>query len=745
MLSSRAHVCPSTNLGDMAHTAPLHDLAACFGISAVTRDDAGQERPVPEAVLTGLLDRLGVPAGSDREIADSLQQLADEAVIRALPPSVVMRCGTAEGLPVHIREGADVRLEIRTEDEDTMPVESLGAPTDTRTVMVDGEAQLRQARTAVIPADLPTGYHALVLTEDSTTHSCPLIIAPESGASAATGPQERVWGLCADLYALRSHRSWGVGDFGDLSDLVVMAADKGADFIRLGPIHALPIREVSVTAAKARARGTPSPYAPYSRVAIDPIYLRIENIPETGHLPAAQREAVQSLGRGWGRPNAEAEPIPRAKVLADKLAALRILYSLPPTTTRHRLFADFCRQAPESLHRWALMSAAAAHYATHRHPDAWRNKLTHPDSDAAQEFAREHRSEVEFWLWTQFLAVEQLRQVQSAAAQVGMRIGLITDIAAGISVDGADWWAGRTGAQPQPDQDLCLDGIECRSGVTDSGDAVETPWNPRRLAADGYAAVRDIVRAAAAGAGAVCIEGLDRLGRQRWAVAGADEGAWAEVDLGAEAIRAVLDLESQRLGVEILPTTSVWEDEALRGRLADGSTPTRTIAVLTPPSHAPVASCLNLGDIAAAQQHAANRAAAQQLMSRARTARQEVLKTAAERGALAPTETMVGTLRESWPVVVGLHTYLGTLNASHLGAAVMDIVGQEALPHIAGAAGEYPNWSVVLQDSSGRAVLLEELEEHPGFAQIANTLNEQIAAGATVDRSTEATGREEEM
>ena len=162
--------------------------------------------------------------------------------------------------------------------------------------------------------------------------------------------------------------------------------------------------------------------------------------------------------------------------------------------------------------------------------------------------------------------------------------------------------------------------------------------------------------------------------------------------------------------------------------------------MLTSPTHTPLASYINLGDIEAAQKHKALDGDVHQLTSDARTARQEVLKEAAELGALAPTETMVGTIDEPWPVVAGLHTYLGQLNAAYLGASLMDIVGQVAPPHIPGAGESHPNWSVVLQDANAQAVLIEELDQHPGFAQIANTLSEQVSGGLRLEATEPAAG-----
>ncbi len=42
----------------------------------------------------------------------------------------------------------------------------------------------------------------------------------------------------AQLYSVRSQRSWGVGDLADLADLAWGSGRAGADFLLVNPLHA---------------------------------------------------------------------------------------------------------------------------------------------------------------------------------------------------------------------------------------------------------------------------------------------------------------------------------------------------------------------------------------------------------------------------------------------------------------------------------------------------------------------------
>src|SRR5215467_10964200 len=124
---------------------------------------------------------------------------------------------------------------------------------------------------------------------------------------AFQGDGRRYWVLAVQLYALRSRRNWGHGDFGDLARLIELAAACGAAGIGLNPLHAL---------FPDRAQEA-SPYAPNSRIFINPLYIDVEAIAE---FPGATAAGIDLAPLRGG------ELIDYAGVAHAKLDALRLAY-----------------------------------------------------------------------------------------------------------------------------------------------------------------------------------------------------------------------------------------------------------------------------------------------------------------------------------------------------------------------------------------------------------------------------------
>jgi len=74
-------------------------------------------------------------------------------------------------------------------------------------------------------------------------------------------------GLLVPLFSIPSRGSWGIGEIADLPRLGRWMSDAGFSFVQL-----LPINEM--------ADGQNSPYSAMSAMAIDPIYIRLVDVPD---------------------------------------------------------------------------------------------------------------------------------------------------------------------------------------------------------------------------------------------------------------------------------------------------------------------------------------------------------------------------------------------------------------------------------------------------------------------------------
>lgn len=90
-------------------------------------------------------------------------------------------------------------------------------------------------------------------------------------------PRRRVSGVTIPLFSIRSRRSFGIGEIGDLPELGALLAEAGFSLIQL-----LPLGEIS--------GGETSPYGALSAFGIDPIYISYADVPDLS--PADLRRAI---------------------------------------------------------------------------------------------------------------------------------------------------------------------------------------------------------------------------------------------------------------------------------------------------------------------------------------------------------------------------------------------------------------------------------------------------------------------
>ncbi len=211
-------------------TAPLSpelaDLAHAYGVSTSFTDWRGRTVEVsPETVRRVL-------AAMDVDTGDPVAALHDhwlEPWRRMLPPCVVMTAGTGRWVWMHVPHGDPAELTVRLETGGERRLEQVLHWVDPREV----DGALVGEATFAVPADLPVGYHVLAGASGERRVEVPLIVTPER----LTLPERlgrRGWGLAAQLYSVRSARSWGIGDLGDLTDLAVWAGGAARRRLRAG-------------------------------------------------------------------------------------------------------------------------------------------------------------------------------------------------------------------------------------------------------------------------------------------------------------------------------------------------------------------------------------------------------------------------------------------------------------------------------------------------------------------------------
>ena len=343
-----------------------------------------------------------------------------------------------------------------------------------------------------------------------------------------------LWALSIQLYSLRSANSWGIGDFADLARGVDIAAAAGASGVLLSPVHAPALSHPE------RA----SPYAPSSRLMLNPLLISVplaagmDGMGDTAALDghAVLRNEIRRLN--------DLELIDYAAVSEIKLQALREIHRA--FRDRHlgaspsalgETFLRFRSEEGAPLRDYAVFEALAAWFAEQRETPVpwldWPVEFSQPHSKAVAQFEREHAGQIEFYAYVQWLARVQWQAAAKRARDSGMDIGLITDLALGSDLDGAEAWQwpglmaldAELGAPP--------DAFAPRGQAWGS-----PPWRPGYLAEADYAPFAALLKAVMRDAGAVRMDHVMGLMRQFWIPRGDPPGRGAYVSYPFHALQA---------------------------------------------------------------------------------------------------------------------------------------------------------------------------------------------------------------
>lgn len=718
----------------------LLELAAAHGVLTGYTDHYGVAQQVRATTLVAVLEALGVPASTPQAVEGSLERSRDDVWRTVLPPTVVARQGVEQRVSVHVPDGApfDAWVELEPADDGLSPtatpwrVTASGAlhgererralaradvPAETRTV----DSRTLERAVVTLPEDLPLGWHTLHARCDSLEARATLVVTPQRLELPPAVAGRQAWGFLVQLYSVRSRDSWGLGDLADLADLAWLTAHNGgADFVAVNPLHA----------SEPVVPLTPSPYLPVSRRFLSPLYIRVEDIRETAYLSAADRSLVEWAAEPVRELSTDPGPIDRDAVWEAKRAALEVVFTAPRSASRQTALDEFVLEQGRGLVDFATWCAIAEHL----NGRDWPPELADPTSPAVGVLRRSLAERVQFFIWLQWVADEQLKAAHRIGREAGMRIGLVKDLAVGVHPEGADTWAHAAvlargvsvGAPPD---------MYNQQGQNWS----QPPWNPGALARAGYAPYRDMLRTVLRHTGALRVDHILGLFRLWWIPGGARASAGAYVTYDHEALIGILCLEAHRAGAiiigEDLGTFDPWVREYLASRgilgtsvlffeRSDDGTPRdpstfRHLALATVTTHdlPPTAGYLAGEHVDLRERLGLLNADPQVLRAKARAERESLVDALSRRGLT----TFDPSERE---LIEGLHRYLKDTPSALVGVHLTDAVGERRAQNQPGTDTEYPNWKVPLADSAGAVVMLEDLFDNARLRSLVAVMNE---------------------
>ncbi|MFI5881813.1 4-alpha-glucanotransferase [Streptomyces sp. NPDC051554] len=697
---------PADTLGeDLSRLAELHGVATAYSPSP---DHAV---PASAVAVVAALAALGVDASTPQATAAALAARQQELAERLLPPTIVGRYGGTPAALDALPEGTVLHIETE------------------------------QGEVRASAEQLPPGVHHLTATvPDGRSAEAQLVIAPDRLPT----PAGRSYGLMVQVYSLLSRRSWGMGDLGDLGELTAWAGRSlGAGFVQVNPLHA----------AVPGAPTDPSPYRPSSRRFPDPVYLRVEDIPEFAYAEEAEegREKLRGLLSQAARLRESVLEkdalIDRDAVWELKREALELVREVPLGPGRRAAYVDFLAREGEALEDHATWYALAEVHGSNWRE--WPAGLRDPRSPETARARAELMDRVDFHCRLAWLTDDQLTAAQRAARDAGMPIGVVHDLAVGVHPDGADAWAQQryfaagmsVGAPPDAFNSLGQDwGLP--------------PWRPDRLAESGYAPYRRLLRALFRYAGALRIDHVMGLFRLWWVPQGhpPTEGTYVRYD--AEAMLAILALEASRAGsvvigedlgtVEpgvretlqergVLGTSVLWFERDWEGDgrpLAPEKWRADCLATATTHDLPPTAARLT-------GEHVELR---DRLGLLTRPVEEERIESATDVGEWLALLSRLGLYEhaegggrpasEEEAEIHAVHRFLLRTPARMIGVWLPDTVGDRRPQNLPGTWDQYPNWRLPIADADGRPVTLEELAASPRLHALVDVLRVGLGEGS---------------
>lgn len=397
------------------------------------------------------------------------------------------------------------------------------------------------------PFDVRLGYHKTEFSYinrdgQEVTQRISLISAPEKcydGIGIREG--KKTWGVPVQLYEQVSENNLGIGNFSDLAQLGYILGKNGAGIMGVNPLHA----------SRDDQPENASPYGPDSRMFFNYIYLDVTAVNEFKNS--------KSILDYYNSPEfQEKVKVNRRRTYVDYATTQALVddilhrcfdefrFSAESEEERNR-FNVYCDDHGKDLEMFATFRALSRYFAEQKPApmfwQEWPEAYRDPNSPEIEAFRRQHRSEIDYFKYTQWLCEVQLQQVKENCINSGMKIGLYMDMAVGVLPRGFEAWYYKdlyiNGSAGTPPDILSANGQQWNL----------LGFNPVKLQEQGYEPYRKILETNMRYAGCLRIDHVLQLHRLYMHPKDRNTGEYTKgnyIYYNVDELMAIVALESHR-------------------------------------------------------------------------------------------------------------------------------------------------------------------------------------------------------
>ena len=561
-------------------------------------------RTVSIQTRSALLEAMGYRVTSDEHICNALNARVEQQWCRPLPRVHVARAGEELALAVALPETcAHFKFEWTLEEEEGASRSGSFLPAEMAVEERQYVAGAGFIRVRLLLTRPPQpGYHKFKLhapgEESAPQATMSLIIVPHRCYLPASLKSGKLWGPIVNLYGIRSQRNWGMGDFTDLLALVELAAQSGAAFVGVNPLHALFPHDPSHA----------SPYSPASRALLNILYIDPQRVPDFRDCVKARKSVARREFKAELRDLRTANLVDYRRTAKLKFEILDLLFEhfrthhLDSGSDRERAFRAFQNAQGDTMRLaslfFALQEELLVRDATAWGWRAWPEEYRDPNSNAVLEFARSHARRVEYYDYLQWNAEMQLDAVGKRAFELKLGVGLYQDLAVGADSGGAETWAAQGLYAGQATVGAPPDEFNVKGQ-----DWSMPPFLPERLKDAAYKPFITLLRANMRHSGALRIDHVMGLMRLYWIPANENPDCGGYVSYPVDDLLGIVALESERNRCMVVGEDLGTLPEGMNERLyASGILSSRLLyfqregnGAFSPPAHYPPQSLAAVG------------------------------------------------------------------------------------------------------------------------------------------------------